>query len=140
MADMSSLKSRVRARQVQLARVASLHVLQTTGLAAPVGRNRDKTDPPLRRTLQVTNPRATGHRVTVTIYTRAPQALWTDEGTRGPYIIRPRNPGGMLRFYWPRGFEGPGNYAFRYVTHPGIAAQHWFRKPMQRRWRGALLQ
>jgi hypothetical protein len=47
------------------------------------------------------------------------------EGT-GPYTIRPRRPGGVLRF------ETDGQVVFaRSVQHPGTKGQPWLREAME---------
>jgi hypothetical protein len=44
-------------------------------------------------------------------------SLWVQRGTRGPYVIRPKKPGGLLKFHWHK--VGRTVY-LRKVTHPGI--------------------
>lgn len=50
-------------------------------------------------------------------YDAMPLGGWIREGTK-PHIIRAKN-ARRLYFYWPRGFRGPGWYAFVRVHHPG---------------------
>jgi hypothetical protein len=57
----------------------------------------------------------------------APQALFTDQGT-SPHEID-GNP--LLVFDWPEGYNGPGTYAFRHVSHPGNEGTNWFSGPTQ---------
>jgi hypothetical protein len=50
------------------------------------------------------------------------------DGAR-PHIIRPRNPGGRLRFYWRK----VGHVVnFPYVSHPGMRGKHYLSGPMER--------
>lgn len=56
-------------------------------------------------------------------------ALYVESGT-GPHEIRPKNPGGMLVFFWHRvgatvfmkGVKHPGNRAYRYLENGMIKA------------------
>lgn len=57
-------------------------------------------------------------------------ALWVHEGTRGPYVIRPKKPGGLLKFFWNR--VGKTVYMKR-VTHPGVKiAQPFLRDALSK--------
>jgi len=48
-------------------------------------------------------------------------AMYMEEGTR-PHSIRPRNPAGFMKFYWPK----VGHVVwFKHVSHPGNHAYHW---------------
>jgi hypothetical protein len=52
-------------------------------------------------------------------------AAHVHDGT-GPHVIRPRRPGGVLRF------EKGGEVVFTtYVNHPGTRAQPWLREAME---------
>lgn len=55
------------------------------------------------------------------------QAITTDRGAR-PHVIRPRRPGGMLTFYWPKAGRV---VSFRHVNHPGNKGSGWWRKTMR---------
>lgn len=56
-------------------------------------------------------------------------AKYLIHGTRGPYVIRPKNPGGRLRFFWHR----MGTFvSFRQVTHPGIMANDFMMRGLRR--------
>lgn len=65
----------------------------------------------------------------------APHAKFLEYGTRGPYPITPKRPGGWLRFM---GKEG--KYVFRrMVMHPGIKAREPLGKGVRAR-RGPILK
>jgi len=88
----------------------------------------------------VTDPaNVSGETLTSTIRATAQHASYTDEGT-GIYVgrgrITARRPGGVLRFYWITGPDGPGEYFFRSVA--GQPGQHWFAQPMGDRWEASL--
>jgi hypothetical protein len=51
------------------------------------------------------------------VVAKAKHALWVHNGTNGPYVIKPKRPGGMLKFFWAR--KGTTVVLPR-VTHPGI--------------------
>lgn len=67
---------------------------------------------------------------------RAPviQATTTDKGAR-PHVIRPRNPGGRLVFYWPKAGQV---VALRKVNHPGNLPMPWWRDVITQSYRQAL--
>jgi|SRR5688572_5152513 len=46
-----------------------------------------------------------------------------------PHIIRPRNPGGKLRFYWRK---VGAVVTFDYVNHPGMRGKKFLSGPMER--------
>ena len=54
----------------------------------------------------------------------APQAEWTDQGTRSHPIVARRAK--SLRFFWDNGPDGPGWYNFPAVNHPGFEGSGWF--------------
>jgi len=56
------------------------------------------------------------------------QGLWVHEGTP-PHVIRPHNPRGTLKFFWPK----VGATVFpRQVFHPGIAANPFLADALQK--------
>lgn len=91
--------------------------------------------------------------ITSIIAYEAPQAAWTDRGTR-PHVIVPRRAGGVLRFprFGParrpvtgapargrRRFSGGGYVFARKVRHPGNRGNRWFRGAVTlTKWRGYL--
>lgn len=56
--------------------------------------------------------------------TRTSYSLMVHNGTT-PHLIMARN-GGLLSFYWATGPNGPGQYFFRSVNHPGTAPIPYF--------------
>lgn len=54
----------------------------------------------------------------------APQAEWTNDGVL-PHDIDAVN-ADRMSFYWPNGPNGPGQYFFTHVDHPGQEGTHWF--------------
>lgn len=76
----------------------------------------------------------------------AQKFLWVSEGTDGPYIIRPKKPGGKLKFragYSPRTQPGAqygrgdgkatGSWATKdQVIHPGIEAREFVQEAARR--------
>lgn len=140
MADMQGLKDRYLQHVQRLARASGTRVRDVVALAAPNGVPRfGSSAVKIRDSIGTTEPEITGTSVIMTVFSTAPQALFTDQGTAGPYIIRPRSAGGTLFFFWANGPSGAGDYAFNYVTHPGTRAQEWFSKPMVSYWHSALL-
>jgi len=127
-ADVSSLHTKVRQRAHRVAILAVNDVVQRT-------RREHKF---VNRTGYLTLSQQHGPVVqagsTVRTYVEAtaPYAKFVDQGTRGPYIIRPRR-AKVLRFVQ----HGVVRYA-KYVIHPGIRARHFFSKPMPQRWRVSL--
>lgn len=57
--------------------------------------------------------------------TRTSYSLFVHEGTQ-PHLILPKN-GDLLSFYWANGPDGPGQYFFRQVNHPGTVAIPFFK-------------
>lgn len=127
MADLSDLVDQLGRFQEDVSAAAADTVLNDTQGAAPVktGETRDSVH---------IDQTGSGQ---WTISADAPQAVFTDQGTRGPYIIRASS-AKVLAFEWDSGPKGAGTYFFPQVTHPGIAAQHWFEDPMEERWASAL--
>jgi hypothetical protein len=65
-----------------------------------------------------------GDHIDGTVGTDVAYARWVHDGT-GPYTIRPRRPGGVLRF------EAGGEVVFAtHVRHPGIRAQPFLRQAL----------
>lgn len=58
---------------------------------------------------------------------RTPHAEMAHDGTR-PHVIRPRNPGGKLRFFWRKVGH---TVTFDYVNHPGMKGKHFLSGPME---------
>ena len=53
-------------------------------------------------------------------------ALFQEQGTRR-HSIRPRNPNGWMKFFWPKA----GRVVFfKHVNHPGHKATHWANRGM----------
>lgn len=61
--------------------------------------------------------------LSATVGFTAPQADFTDQGVQ-PHEIRGVN--GHLSFFWANGPNGPGQYTFDSVQHPGQAGSDWF--------------
>lgn len=57
-----------------------------------------------------------------------PHAHLAHDGAR-PHIIRPRNPGGKLRFYWRKVGH---TVTFDRVSHPGMRGKQFLSGPMER--------
>lgn len=55
-----------------------------------------------------------------TIGYTAPQATFSND-LMPPHVIKPRGKGYALRFYWQDGPDGPGEYRYMKVNHPGNA-------------------
>lgn len=111
----AQLQPRVRAAAA--ARMAGATATMVTALdrAAPV-----KTGQ-LRRSRSVSGIRATGTGFSVTITYTAPQAGFTEDGTR-PHTIRARRARVLA-------FKVGGRTVFaKSVRHPGTKAQHWFKR------------
>lgn len=86
----------------------------------------------LKRSRRVSGIRPTAAGFSVDIAYTAPQAEFTEKGTR-PHVIRPRR-AKALRFV-----SGGRTVFARVVHHPGTKAQHWFsRRVNLARWSSAL--
>ncbi|RJX17540.1 MAG: hypothetical protein C4575_12925 [Desulforudis sp.] len=59
-----------------------------------------------------------GQTVGFSTFSAKPLGRWIIEGTPA-HGIWTRRAFGVLRFFWEKGFNGPGIYFFRSVTHPG---------------------
>lgn len=126
--DLSGLRSEIRRHARALVETAAAEVAEVATAAAPIRTGELRAS---RLGPDVVDD--TDQRIVARVSFHAPQAGWTDEGTRGPYVIRAKN-AKVLRF-----IGRDGEVVFRrFVTHPGIRAQHWFAQPMQGRWDEAL--
>lgn len=86
----------------------------------------------LAREIRVKNVVQSGTRYGSGLVASTIQAVTTDQGAR-PHVIRPRRPGGVLRF------PSHGAVVFaRSVNHPGNRAQRWWAAMHRRRWPTAL--
>lgn len=90
----------------------------------------------LARSAQVRPFRGSYSRFVTGVSFHVIQAATTDRGAR-PHVIRPRRPGGMLVFYWPK----VGRVVhLRKVNHPGNRPQRWFAAGLRRWWPRSLRQ
>lgn len=80
--------------------------------------------------------RADGVRYSTQVMSDVIQAATTDRGAR-PHPIRPRTPGGLLVFNWPR---AGGTVFLRHVNHPGNQAQNWWEPAVRDAFARALPQ
>lgn len=75
----------------------------------------------LRMSIKTIKEPATETQLEARVGSNRPYALWHHEGTgiyggKGPYLIKPKKPGGRLRFWWAR----TGTIEYRKsVVHPG---------------------
>lgn len=132
MADTTDLRRSIADRVMEIASDALEQTYRDTVDAAPVG----KTGA-LVELIDVDVPRATSEfAVTARIFCAAEYAGYTDAGT-APHEI-PGNP--LLAFFWEDGPNGPGDYVFAHVNHPGTTGTRWFNggddggEPMRSRW------
>lgn len=127
MADVSDLRSAIRARTAELVRDASDEVLRETQATAPVVTGN------LRNTHEVSGPVEQGNVTSSTLSAEAPYAAAIADGAR-PHEIRPRQ-AQALRFV----MNGRVVFA-RLVQHPGNRAHPswWSTQVLQERWRTAL--
>lgn len=58
----------------------------------------------------------------------ARHALWMERGTL-PHTIKPKNPGGMLVFYWPKMGQ---TVHLRSVSHPGTKPYRYMEKGLSK--------
>ena len=63
-----------------------------------------------------------------TVTVLAPHAKFVIGGTK-PHVIRPRTPGGMLRFFW---WKKGKMVAFRHVNHPGTAENDFLLRGLKK--------
>lgn len=109
--DTSSLETQIVRRMRSVGDAAVRRLARETDQRAP------KVTRELVRSRRVRRTGSLSWRIEYT----APQGVWTDQGTQGPYVIRARN-AKALRFVG-RG----GQVVFRRsVVHPGIVGTGWF--------------
>lgn len=75
-----------------------------------------------------------GTRSTFRVLAPVIQATTTEYGAP-PHVIRPRRPGGLLVFYWPK---VGATVALRKVNHPGNRPMPWWRDVVTQSFRQAL--
>ena len=98
---------------------------------------RPRTGGRLRDSISAESVRSRGSEVSTTIKADAEHASFQDQGTKGPYTILPRRPGGLLVFFWPK----VGRVvALRRVRHPGIQrpSKFWTKTVTAKGWLDAL--
>jgi len=66
------------------------------------------------------------------VFVKPPYARYVIHGT-DPHVIKPKKPGGMLRFYWVRKAKW---MVLPRVNHPGTAANHFMDRGLKRGLRG----
>lgn len=116
MADASGLRAKVVQHGDRWALRTKDALVDELRRAAPVGQSGE-----LARTIRgQVLPGGVG-RYRIVVEAPAPQASWTDQGTR-PHIIRPRTKK-ALAFNWPK---AGGKVVFRAVHHPGNKGTHWW--------------
>lgn len=122
MADVSDVLDRFRsyARDVFDDAVdgmgARLREVVPVGDPDPLGRPR--VGPRLIDTYERQPTSEGGSSLSATIAYTAPQAHYSN-ALMPPHIIRPRGRGYPLRFWWEDGPNGPGEYRYMKVMHPG---------------------
>ena len=67
------------------------------------------------------------------VYVKPDYARYVIHGTK-PHLIKPRKPGGYLRFYW---FKHNKWMVVRHVNHPGTAANDFMARGLKRGLRAA---
>lgn len=132
----------VRRYATEVAEDATRTLVREVKKAAPVYKA-DARDPRpraggrLRDSISAEPVRSRGSEVSTTIKAEAEHASFQDQGTKGPYTILPRRPGGLLVFFWPR----VGRVvALRRVRHPGIQnpSRFWTKTVNAKGWLEAL--
>jgi hypothetical protein len=108
-------------------------LLSESFLTQDIRKNIEANPVPIKRTRHLKNSSkarvfVTKNRTLVRVENNAKYAWAQDSGSglHGPkaakYPIRPKNPGGLLRFFWRR----KGRWvALRGVMHPGVPATHF---------------
>lgn len=71
-----------------------------------------------------------GATITLKTFSAQPLGKWIIGGTR-PHIIRAKRVK-FLRFFWPKGPNGPGVYFFRSVNHPGTKPNPYHERAWRR--------
>lgn len=87
----------------------------------------------LARSIREVPVRKVGDRFVGGLEATVIQAATTDKGAR-PHQIRPKSPGGRLRFVTK---SGQTVFA-RVVNHPGNKPRRWWKASQERRWPGNL--
>ena len=94
----------------------------TTGIAYGTGE--------LARRIVVTRHHAPSGDLEGHVVSLPEHSLLVQQGTKGPYVIKPRKPGGLLKFFWHK--VGKTVY-MRRVTHPGVKiAQPFLQQALDR--------
>lgn len=105
----------VRAAAVTLAPGPGSPPRNTTGISYGTGAT--------KRSIRTTERHAAGGDLEGHVVATTKQALYVHEGTRGPYTIKPRMPGGRLRFF---GMKTGAVVITRRVIHPGVRIKQPF--------------
>jgi hypothetical protein len=145
MADVSSLVEAVQTRAVDLvvnaAEVMREALDEVVPVAEPDPLGRGGSGIRLKDTFVKSEPLTTVNLVSIDIGYTAPQAFYSNN-LQPPHWIRPRRPGYPLRFWWDNGPQGPGEYRYMQVWHPGTVNANslgWFDKSVtQPNWATAL--
>lgn len=121
MADVSDLVRAVEARAVAVFDDAVDGMRQRVDEVVPIGEpdylGRPSFGPRLRDTFFRTPTEVRGEVISADIGYSAPQAFYSNN-LQPPHIIRSRGRY-PLRFWWENGPDGPGEYRFMSVNHPG---------------------
>lgn len=101
----------------------AMHAAATDQMLSIAKQSAPKVTGALRRSGTVSSTTVGGGGTTYqsTLRFTAPQAEWTNKGTR-PHIIRPRRSRALV-FFWPKAGQ---TMFLKRVHHPGNEAQHWF--------------
>lgn len=128
MADTSDLKERLRRGARDSCWRAAIALTEVKRERCPIGKTghlREAINDPL-----LTSETAPTITLSITIdEQKAPHAEYVINGTVTHEIRAVHAP--MLRFYWPDGFNGPGIYYFKRVTHPGTDPNDFFHAQLE---------
>ena len=134
MADVSDLIKAVEDRATELvdkgADILQEALNEVVPVAEPDPLGRPGSGIRLKDTFVKTQPVTSGNVVAIEIGYTAPQAFYSNN-LQPPHWIRPRRPGYPLRFWWDNGPNGPGEYRYMQVWHPGnvnATSLGWFDK------------
>jgi hypothetical protein len=122
MADASGLRAKIINRGDRWAVRTKDAMVEELRRAAPVGQTGE-----LARTIRGQVLPAGQGRYRIVVEAPAPQASWTDKGTR-PHVIRPRSKK-ALAFNWPK---AGGSVVFAKVNHPGTKGTRWWSNTWKR--------
>ena len=112
---MRGKNEKIRALAVVLAPGPGSPPRNTTGIAYGTGAT--------KASIRATEAHALGGDLEGHVVAGTKQALWVHQGTRGPYVIRPRHSGKTLRFFNAK----TGHYVHaKRVIHPGIRIRQPF--------------